>query len=237
MDVRSKGGFSMVEMLVTTAILTSATYLIMGTMNDLLAGLKRTESSATLQMIRANFSNLILDRVAWNNTVYLNSGFACWQSTAGCAAVAPIDFTPYTPDAKTYESYDPVKNPKQGFQMDGRVCNKFDKQAPDPTCPVQIRFSAIPKCAATNCFRPQFEVTMTFDFALPASKNQAALFSKGGLNRTLLTHSDAIPLRLMGASGQTICPNDAQGYPQLLVGLNQNTGAIVCATGKDRIYH
>jgi len=237
MDVRSKGGFSMVEMLVTTAILTSATYLIMGTMNDLMVGLKRTESSATLQMIRANFSNLILDRVAWNNTVYLNAGFSCWKSAAGCAAVTSVDFTPYTPDAKPYENYDPVSNPKQGFQMDGRVCDNFNKQDPDPTCPVQVRFSAVPKCAATNCFRPQFEVTMSFDFALPPNKNQAALFSTGGLNRTMLTHSDAVPLRLISATGQTVCPTDAQGYPQLLVGLNQKTGAIQCARGKDRIYH
>jgi prepilin-type N-terminal cleavage/methylation domain-containing protein len=237
MHVRSNGGFSMVEMLVTTAILTSATYLIMGTMNDLMAGLKRTETSATFQMLRSNFSSMILDRVAWNNTIYMNPGFSCWKKQAGCAGAGNIAFVPYTPDSKLYLNYDPVSNPKQGFQMDGRTCSSFDKKTPDPLCPLQIQFVAVPKCAFNNCFRPQFEVSMKFDFALVNEGKQASLFSKGGLDRVMLTYSDAIPLQLTSATNPTVCPPDAKGFPQLIVGFDQYTGAIQCATGKTRIHH
>lgn len=223
-------GFTMIEVLVTTAVLSATIYLVSGTLNDLIRSVRSSDQMTSIQSLRNILTGMVLDQTAWAQTIARNnssnkqSPLKCWNDAKnGCSKAAPGYFSLYGADGKLYlDSYDPAKKSNMGFTTAGDVCNSFSLQKPNAKCPVRIMFKAEPICQPnTGCFKPEFKITVEFAFSFPAgSKPSWADPSK--LNRELRTPGQTTPINLAGTS-QTGCTTGF--FPS---GVNPLTGQVLC---------
>lgn len=211
--VRSQTGFTMVEVLFTTAILSAAIYFVSGTMSELLTTVRMTDQSTSILSLRGILTSTVQDPAAWEKTISMTnqadkkSIFACWNDTKhGCSISTGGNFSMYGADGKLYlDSYDPIKNPSQGFTVAGDLCNTFSTKKPDPKCPVRVVYSAAPICQpGSTCFKPEFNVTIDFQFSFPEG-SQPAWADSEKFKRTIRTASAATAVALLpngsGGSG------------------------------------
>lgn len=239
----------MIEILMSTAIMSVAFYMLSGSMANITSAMKKTDYNSNINSIKNTFANMIVDRRAWDFTTTNNtaSGFACLNAvtnaTGSQCTPGTRPFTPYNSNGQlfstgagpTLRTYDPRNNATHGLTLDGRVCYTYraPPQTPDPNgCYVRVDFTWTPRCrVGVPCFRPEVDVNMNFTFNMPNGNRALGPLAMNGFNRSIRVPGKSVPVRLV-ANAARRCPNGS-----VVVAVNPTTGALTCESGTHRIYN
>lgn len=224
-----QAGYTFIEILISTAILSIAFYFLASSLNNVNIAVQRNDYNAAINGLKSNFSNMILDREAWNQTLAKNTSLACWNSASGCATAGAKDFTPYGSNGALYQGYNSLVA-SNGFSLGGEFCNSFSLTVPSAACPIHINFVWTPVCSSTGpCFKPESNVAINFVFSFPTGKTPSNI-NMNGFNKNIRIYGQSMPIRMTG-TGARKC---ASG--KLVVGFDPATGELDCQTGTTRIY-
>lgn len=194
--VRGKGGFSLVEIMVSLAILAAVTLGVSTLMTSLNQQYYRASLVQTLESLRQDLINNIsgsgaglagtggagvnaalMANDSWFQTLQNNAEFACVLNSQPCAAGAPFNISVWGP-----AQVDALGNPTPfipdldnvggaGFDRNGVPCTTFDGTAGggDNGCPIQYAVQARFTCEAgvATCVNPAIEVQALLSINAP----------------------------------------------------------------------
>ena len=192
MTARSSRGFTIVEILVSMAILL---IVILGSqfyMTTQLNLMANSRTNATGTSIRLAFMTALQNGSGWNNTLNDNQNkagsFACLTATGGCTGPQPA-FKVLLPTAHPAPNptptpgvfYDPIGQTTAGFDDNGAPCTGFDAANGNAACPFRMQLSWEPVCT-TGCNPPMIKLVGNLEYkpghshAFNASKWRVELY-------------------------------------------------------------
>lgn len=144
---------------------------------------------STVELVKANFYNMISNDLAWQNTIAANASMAGMTTTSSTGASFAVNTTsatyltetPVAPETffrgtviKIYDAnntlyYDPT-SATQGFKYDGTVCNTYLTTKVDRGCIMRVRVAFRPLCSAACTVGP-FSVVLVLNFFGPDPKS------------------------------------------------------------------
>jgi type II secretory pathway pseudopilin PulG len=182
MSPKSNQGFTLVEVLVGTAILFIAFFAAMYTLTMVDHGQRSNEDSLGYASARNKLVSLLIDDTSWSKMIGPpgnadNPDFSCLLNQTSATLsdrdcfgkTAPlvmynIKGMPYTVDG--VQAYD-FRSTTQGISSNGQLCNSFVRPpAPgNPQCPYQVVLTWKPICTSAPCVNPPilFQGATTFN--------------------------------------------------------------------------
>lgn len=157
---KSQSGTTLVELMVGTAIAAMVLYSATYTLQTLSEHKSRLEMRASIESIRVNFLETVLDDLALEQIFDdpANTSLACLKNNTSCPAVeTPLRFK----DRNGNVLYDPANAfSSAGFTREGQPCNTFNSG--NPSCPFRYEFTWRAICA--TCSTKLYEVTASLKY-------------------------------------------------------------------------
>lgn len=191
---------------------------------------KRADLTAQLNFLKEQYTNIINNDLAWNNTIYASGNpMTCLTNNTNCTPnTVPTPPLPlghiFTPrDASLiYLDYDPVLNANDGFTVDGAKCTGWVEGVPSLDCPIRIDFIWQPVCPADvslGCTGPASDITIFFRVQLPDNSDYATINS-ANYTRKIRREGSIAPKLLFACPNNTdvITGFDVAGQPKCVDG-------------------
>jgi len=170
-------GLTLVEALVTMAILMGVIVASLSLFQSPIQGQKNINSQTNFYLVRNNILNVLRNSGAWTQTIQGTSNQAAFKCFLKQDSIVDSD-RDCSLTAKALDIYDLKGNllyefsrPDFGFKLDGTPCPKesaFQSEPPgNPLCPLRVSVKLQPLCSASPCENPTMQVTGDFTYNSP----------------------------------------------------------------------
>ena len=173
---KSKNGFSLVEALIATAILTITAYAMGSLMLEVFRGIKRPATDNQIDIFRRNLVALVLNDKSWDQTVNNNPDLLGCLKAMGGTPPMPLSCPPgYVgfPNAREFALYyangaivynSDTSNPLkiEGVTLEGMPCVGFSKGDINLQCPIRFNMKWY---ALSSGPRPMVAIIATLQFS------------------------------------------------------------------------
>lgn len=176
MNLKSKNGFTLVEVMVGMGVLIIAMISGLVVLEMVEKNMKATEDSLGYVSARNQLVSLLLDDTSWGQIVSKNAKMSCFlkQNSAVVSdrdcfgqgdplVLYNIKGDPYVLNG--VPAYD-FRLPQQGFTSKGQACANYDGNAGtgNPACPYQVVVNWTALCSSSPCVNPPILFTGTTTF-------------------------------------------------------------------------
>ena|GEM_PF-4012350 len=170
-------GLTLVETLVTAAILLAVIIATLTMFQKPIAGQKNINAQTNFYLVRNNILNVIHNSGAWKQTIQgasNQSAFRCFVKQDSIVD-AERNCSQTTSDLDIYDLKGNLlyefSKPEFGIQADGTPCpagSQFQATPPgNPLCPLRVSIKMQPLCPTTPCENPTMQVTGDFIYNSP----------------------------------------------------------------------
>ncbi len=187
-------GYSLIELLVVSSlsVVLSVSALYFISLN--FSYQKQFQNKTSLVSLRTEIASFFLNNEIITSTIEasinpslqcLKNGTSCYGQTGQFALVQDIGGTP-TP---IYQMHVPGQddNQEQGFDLNGKSCNTFDKTNGNPSCPYRYEFSWKALCQPPCNQKVIIELKADFFYRPGASASQTSVINENNMKITFLT--------------------------------------------------
>ncbi len=173
-DRNRQKGFTLLEAVISMALLAFTTLMVMQSVGSLLANMQGGDSFVVIGIFKQNLSFHIQNDAAWLNTMNHDpTAFSCILNSTG-PATSPGCTAQDQPGGYPFALYDGENNlifdPASltaGMTLEGKPCDEFAETGGILACPIRPELKWRPRCpgGGVNCQLPLIEVTMDFKLA------------------------------------------------------------------------
>jgi prepilin-type N-terminal cleavage/methylation domain-containing protein len=170
--IRSTKGFSLVEVLVATFILTLCALSVAQVMSIVHSSSMQSNYVRVLAAARTRFEGALKNNLAWSQTLLRNENLSCGSRFPGCrlptSASGFYEFVMYGDQPNEKLSFDP-NDLTTRLMPNGASCPIENLDPSSEYCPIKFRAYWKPICGAYPCMNPALEIKYEIDPELAQS--------------------------------------------------------------------
>jgi hypothetical protein len=166
--LRNVKGVTLIEALVSLTLIFIALWISISAVQSTRSNGDYAKTALSINMVRSNFLNILSSPQAWQNTLNGNPSIGLCESAGGsyCDGGALVL---YNEEGQVFYNQSLTSGDKDGFNMNGVVCNSYDSANGSFSCPVRVLMQWTPLCSVDLPKKCQTQIDVSFQLKMPGS--------------------------------------------------------------------